>query len=63
MNEAHSKRKRVQAPAPERMEQVGVRISPETLAALEAIAAQEKRKVGQLCRIVLEEYIEKRTPV
>jgi predicted DNA-binding ribbon-helix-helix protein len=43
--------------------QVGVRLTSQMFDKLEAIARADKRPVGQLCRIVLEEYIDKRTSV
>ena len=45
---------------PQLTEQVGVRLTPEQYAQLESFARQDKRRPGELARIVLEEYIEKR---
>lgn len=41
-------------------EQIGVRVAPETLRALENFAQAERRKLSQLCRIALEEFVERR---
>ncbi len=41
-------------------EQVGVRLSREDRRELERVAREEKRPMGQLCRIVLHEYLASR---
>lgn len=43
-----------------RLEQVGIRLAPETIAELERIAEIERRKLAQVCRIAIEEFVERR---
>ena len=43
----------------ERIETVGTQVTPETKAALEQCAAEQKRSVAQILRFALQDYLSK----